>query len=232
MNSLSDRSIPSSFADLASLLADRRRAAMLLALMDGRALTATELAAESEIAASTASGHLSQLVAGGILDVVKQGRHRYFRLRDAQTAAAIETLMGLSARAHGAGCATGPDDSALRYARVCYDHLAGTCGVRLLQRLCEATYLVADSTGLRLTEPGLAWCRTIGVDTAPWQGQRRAACRHCLDWSERRMHLAGALGAALLQRLLDLGHLQRQSQGRALRIDAAGERFIDTLALP
>lgn len=202
---------------------------MLMALMDGRALTATELAAESEIAASTASGHLSQLVAGGILDTVKQGRHRYFRLRDAEVAAAIETLMGLSARAHGARY--GPSDIALRHARVCYDHLAGHCGVRLLRRLCDEAYLTADDAGLRLTERGHAWCQAIGVDTAPWQGGRRAACRYCLDWSERRMHLAGALGAALLQRLLDLGHLQRQSQGRALRINAAGERFIDTLAL-
>lgn len=230
MNALSDQAIPASFADLAALLADRRRAAMLMALMDGRALTATELAAESEIAASTASGHLSRLVAGGIVDTVKQGRHRYFRLHDAEIAAAIETLMGLSARA--TRCVTGPSDSALRHARVCYDHLAGTCGVRLLQRLCDAAYLAADSTGLRLTEPGHAWCRTIGVDIAPQQGQHRATCRHCLDWSERRMHLAGALGAALLQRLLDLGHLQRQPQGRTLRINAAGERFIDTLALP
>lgn len=232
MNALSDQAVPARFADLAALLADRRRAAMLLALMDGRALTATELAAESKIAASTASGHLSRLVAGGIVDTVKQGRHRYFRLRDAEIAAAIETLLGLSARAHAPRCVTGPSDSALRYARVCYDHLAGTCGVRLLQRLCDAGYLAADSTGLRLTEPGHAWCRTIGVDAAPWHDQRRATCRHCLDWSERRMHLAGALGAALLQRLLDLGHLQRQRQGRVLRIDAAGERFIDTLALP
>ncbi len=132
MNALSDQAIPACFADLAALLADRRRAAMLMALMDGRALTATELAAESEIAASTASGHLSRLVAGGIVDTVKQGRHRYFRLRDAEIAAAIETLIGLIARAHATHCVTGPSDSALRHARVCYDHLAGTCGVRLL----------------------------------------------------------------------------------------------------
>ncbi|HET6432513.1 helix-turn-helix transcriptional regulator [Dyella sp.] len=217
-------------AALAAVLADRRRAAMVSALMDGRALTATELAAVGEVAASTASSHLARLVAAGLLEALPQGRHRYFRLRGAGVAGLLEGLM-----AHAAPpptVPTGPVDGTLRLARVCYDHLAGSCGTALFDALCAAGCLERIDEAVRLTADGEAWCLRQGIDVPALRRQRRPLCRSCLDWSERRPHLAGALGAALLQRLLEQGVLQRQAAGRALGVGARWNRLLETLAVP
>lgn len=216
-------------ASYAALLADPSRAAMLTALMDGRALTATELAAEGGIAASTASSHLSRLVDAGLLGMVRQGRHRYFRLADDDVAAMLEDLMRRLRPAPGSGPRTGPADAALRHARVCYDHLAGACGTRLFAALRARGYVAMHEEAVALTATGETWCRQIGIDLDALRARRRPLCRPCLDWSERRPHLAGALGAALFEHLLARGGLRRQTQGRALTVTSAGRAFLDRL---
>lgn len=215
---------PTQLAELAALIGDATRSRMLVCLMSGQAMTATELAAESGVSASTASTHLARLAAGGVLAVRAQGRHRYFRLSDDRVAAALESLMGLAAAPPRR---FGPADPGLRAARVCYDHLAGEAGVRLHDTLRARGLLRAD--GAALTPAGHRWCGAVGIDVAALAATPRPLCRPCLDWSERRDHLAGALGAALLQRLLDRGHVRRVPGSRALRMNAAARRFVETL---
>lgn len=214
------------FAALAAALGDASRCRMLAALMDGRALTAGELALEGGVSASTASSHLSRLREAGIVELAQQGRHRYFRIADAEVASAIESLMALSVR--GPARRTGPAEPGLREARVCYDHLAGTAGVRLLETLQAHGFIRGDG-GIGLTSDGRGWCDDIGLDLASLGASRRPLCRACLDWSERREHLAGALGAALLQRMLANGQARRIPHSRALALSAGGERFIAEL---
>ena len=215
-------------AALAALLADATRASMLLSLMDGRALTATELAAAGRVSAPTASSHLARLTAAGWLRMVKQGKHRHFRIVSADVAAVIEQLQTASATAP-LPIRTGPSDEALRHARTCYDHLAGQRGVQLLDSLRTRHLLIERDGALLLTESGERWCLGMGVDLPALRAAHRPLCRPCLDWSERRMHLAGALGAALLARLLALGHLRRCAQGRALQVTRRGDHFLRTL---
>ncbi len=216
---------PTQLAELAALIGDPTRSRMLACLMSGQALTATELAAESGVSASTASAHLARLTAGGVLAVRAQGRHRYFRLSDGRIAAALESLMGIAAAPQPRRF--GPADPGLRAARVCYDHLAGEAGVRLHDTLRARGLLRAD--GAALTRAGRLWCGEAGIDIDALAAAQRPLCRPCLDWSERRDHLAGALGAALLQRLFDRGHARRVPGSRALRLDAAARRFVETL---
>lgn len=214
-------------ATIAAVLADPTRAAMLAALMDGRALTATELAIEGDVSASTASSHLARLTRTGVLDVVRQGRHRYFRIRNADVAHVLETLQCFDAAPARPPPRTGPTDAALRHARVCYDHLAGRCGTVLLQRLQADGHLADHHGTLVLTRAGEGWCRGLGLDLDRMHSSPRPLCRACLDWSERRMHLAGALGAAVLQWMLATDHVRRQPLGRALAVTEKGKRFIE-----
>ncbi len=216
---------PKDLAALAALIGDGTRSRMLLGLMSGQALTATELAAESGVSASTASTHLARLLRGGVVHVRAQGRHRYFRLADARIAAALEILMGVASAAPTRRF--GPADEALRAARVCYDHLAGAAGVRLHDALQSRGLLRPDSTAL--TPAGDAWCLDLGIDPRALATARRAACRPCLDWSERRDHLAGGLGAALLRHLFDRDHAYRVPGSRVVRLVRTGHRFVETL---
>ncbi|MEU2610030.1 winged helix-turn-helix domain-containing protein [Micromonospora sp. NPDC007271] len=209
-------------AGLAALLADRTRAAFCLALLDGRAWTAGELARAAGVAPSTASEHLSRLVRGGLLTEERQGRHRYVRLAGPSVAQLIEDLAGHAPappappRTLRAASAT----TALAYARTCYDHLAGRLGVLVHDALLDRGVL--DRTGgLALTPAGVAWLGELGVPVEPLRTGRRPLVRDCLDWTERRPHLAGALGAALCQRFLDLGWTVRGT-GRAVRLTLAG----------
>ena len=214
-------------AHVAALIGDPARANMLSALIDGRALTASELAQAAGVALPTASGHLARLVDGGLVSVERQGRHRYHRLADADVAQAIEGLMGLAQRTGGTRARTGPREPALRSARICYDHLAGERGVALLAAAQAAGYL-ADGPDLAVTAAGREAFAAFGVDFAAIEHGRRPLCRRCLDWSERRSHLAGALGAAVLARLLDRGWARREA-GRALTITRDGERALAML---
>jgi DNA-binding transcriptional ArsR family regulator len=219
-------------ARIAATIGDPTRARILGALMDGRARTATELAIEGGVSPSTASSHFTRLEDAGLVTMLKQGRHRYFRLASPEVARALEGLMSLARRpAQRSGRRTGPRDEGLRRARVCYDHLAGEAGVRLFERMQSRGIVRGSGEALLLTRRGEAWCEGVGIDLANLRAGRRALCRGCLDWSERRLHLAGALGAALLERLLALRYARRELTGRAVVLSPRGEAFVERLEL-
>lgn len=211
-------------APIAALAGDPARANMLSALMNGQALTASELAAIAGITAQTASSHLGKLETGGLIAQVKQGRHRYFHLSGPDVAAMLETMMGIAARAGHLRTRPGPDDPALRKARVCYDHLAGEMGVGLFDSLVDAGHIAARNSELRLTKAGAGFMGDFGIDLESGSGGRRPLCRACLDWSMRRTHLGGALGAALLGRIYALGWAKRARNGRTVIFTPRGER--------
>lgn len=210
-------------AEQAALMGDPARATMLIALMAGQALTAGELASQAGITAQTASGHLSKLVESHLLAVEKQGRHRYYRLASAQVAQALETLMALSSEQSRRPQAVGPKDQALRTARTCYDHIAGRLGVALADELQRQGHVALGEGAVSITRSGYAFFCDFGLDLADAPRRGRPLCRTCLDWSERRPHLAGKLGADLLDNMLRRGWLARSPQGRALRITPAGQ---------
>ncbi|MYT72206.1 MULTISPECIES: helix-turn-helix domain-containing protein [unclassified Streptomyces] len=218
-------------AAFAALLADGTRAGFCLALLDGRAWTASELARHAGVAASTATGHLNLLVEGGLLAQERQGRHRYVRLADADTAELIEKLASMAPRR------TDPPRSlpavnrgrALARARTCYDHLAGALGVAITDAMTERG-LLDWARGLTLTADGSAWLTELGI-VIPSR-TRRPPVRSCLDWTERRPHLAGAVGAALCRHAFDAGWIARIGTQRAVVLTGAGERVLgDRLGL-
>lgn len=211
-------------AGIASLIGERARADMLTALMGGQALTATELAQVAGVTKQTASAHLARLVAAGLVGVESQGRHRYFALADRDVAQVLESLMGIAYRTGAVRLRSSPREPALRKARVCYDHLAGDLGVMVLESLEGRGLVKRDATALRLTPAGSHFFRDFGVEAEPSRDARRPACRLCLDWSVRRHHLAGALGAGLLRRLYDLRWARREPGTRVVIFTAAGER--------
>ena len=208
-------------ARVAALIGEPARANMLTALMDGRALTASELAQAAGVALPTASGHLAQLAEARLVEPEKQGRHRYYRLSGPDVAAVIEGLMGLAQRTGAVRARTGPKDGALRAARLCYDHLAGERGVALYEMLAGNGWIVpGEATPTPAGRQGLL---AFGIDIAALERGRRPLCRTFLDWSERRSHLGGALGAALLAEL-ERRHWLRRASGRVLVVTPEGER--------
>jgi DNA-binding transcriptional ArsR family regulator len=218
------------FAEVAALAGDPARAGMLHALMDGRALTASELASVAGVSAQTASSHLARMAAGGLLAVEKQGRHRYHRLASPAVAQMMESIMQVASIAEPRRRLTvGPRDAALRAARTCYDHLAGRLGVALADALVAAGHAeLAFDAGL-LTESGVALLARVGIDMdaiAAQRGRRgtRVLCRPCLDWSERRPHLAGAVGAALCAHSLAQSWVRRIEGTRAVAVTPKGQR--------
>ena len=216
-------------ARIARLLGDPTRAEVLSALIGERALTPTELADIARVTKQTMSAHLSLLLSAGLIAVERQGRHRYFRLAGEDVAALLEGLMGVAFRTGSIRLLPGPRDPALRTARVCYDHLAGERGVMLYEALTRIRAFEAAGDGLRLSASGAAWFARLGIDTAAAAKQRRSFCRPCLDWSERRHHLAGALGAALLTRLFDLVWAKRCRGSRVVAFTPRGERSFSKL---
>ena len=212
-----------SIAPVAALAGDPARANMLAALLTGTALTATELAAEAGVTAQTASSHLAKLEAGGLIAGVRQGRHRYFRLAGRDVADMLETMMGVAARAGHMRTRPGPADPALRRARVCYDHLAGEMGVALFDGLAGTGRIALHGDECRLTRKGKTFAGSFGIDLESLAAERRPTCKPCLDWSMRKSHLAGALGAAILARIYDLGWARRQRGTRAVIFTSTGE---------
>lgn len=209
--------------NIAALIGDHARARALTVLMAGRALTATELADAAGVTRQTISTHLAQLVDAGLLAVEKQGRHRYFRIAGPEIAQMLETLMGAAADAGTRGPRLGPREPALRKARVCYDHLAGELGVLVYERLAQRGAFALGPDGIVLTPQGAQAVAALGLDPdAPAEG-RRPFCRTCLDWSERRHHLAGTLGARLLGRFEALEWARRVPDSRVLAFSTAGE---------
>jgi DNA-binding transcriptional ArsR family regulator len=221
------------FATVAALSGDPARAAMLHALMDGQALTATELAKVAGIAPQTASGHLNQLTAGGLVSVQKQGRHRYHRLATPSVARMLESIMQVASELEPAGrkLSIGPKDAALRRARTCYDHLAGRLGVSIADGLMRDGYVELASEAAIVTDAGIARLAAIGMDVREILERRtkhsgRVLCRACLDWSERRPHLAGMLGALICDHSMQRGWIRRLPGTRAVQLTPEGERAI------
>jgi DNA-binding transcriptional ArsR family regulator len=211
---------------IAALIGDPARAEILTVLMTGQALTATELSSVAEVSKPTASSHLAKLLQSGLLAMERQGRHRYFRLADRDVGQLLESLMGVAYRVGAVRFRSSPREPALRKARVCYDHLAGELGVLIYESLEQRHFLRRDKNGLCLSEHGERFCRDFGIDLELLARQRRPLCRPCLDWSMRRHHLAGALGAALLSRCLQRGWARRTKGSRLIRFSAAGEKTL------
>ena len=217
---------PNGIAVTAALLGDPARANMLAALMDGRALTAKELAYAAHVTPQTASGHLGKLTDGGLLAGEKQGRHRYYRLASPLVGQMVEGVMAVAGPTP-ARATTWRGGEALRTARTCYDHLAGRLGVALADALTAGGHVALGADGGEVTEQGARFLDAFGASPAPG---RRVFCRPCLDWSERRPHLAGRIGAALTCRCFELGWISRLRDTRAVAITEVGrtgfrERF-------
>ena len=217
-----------SIAPIAALAGDPARANMLAALIGGKALTAGELAREAGVTAQTASSHLAKLAEGGLIAGIRQGRHRYFRLAGSDVAEMLEKMMGVAERAGHTRTRTGPKAPELRKARVCYDHLAGEMGVALFDNLVGARF-IAGGDEARLTKRGAEFVRDFGIDLDALTRERRPLCKSCLDWSMRRHHLAGALGAAMLDRFYDLKWARRDRSSRAVHFSREGERGLQRL---
>ncbi len=218
-------------ARIGALLGDPARANILGALMSGKALTATELAAEAGVTSQTASSHLKKLMEGGLISQAKQGRHRYFALAGPEVGTTLEAIMGLAARKGHLRTRTGPKDPAMRTARVCYDHLAGDMAVRIFDSLQQRGFLQTTSApgGIGLTLKGEGFVSDFGIDLGALKANRRPICRTCLDWSERRNHLAGSLGAALLAQFKAHAWLRQEKNGRTVHISPPGERELKML---
>ena len=210
----------------AALMGDRTRAQLLLALAQGHSLPASELAARARIGAPTASAHLAKLVEGGLLAVERQGRHRYYRLADPAVAQAIEALAAIAPMRQAATLRESVVGAALREGRTCYDHLAGRLGIALADALLACGVLERDGRAFVLGDP--APLARLGIDVDALKRERRELVRACLDWSERRHHVAGALGAALARTCFDHRWIERTGSDRAVRPTAAGRRALRT----
>ena len=208
---------------IGALIGDPARANMLTALMSGKALTATELAGEAGITVQTASSHLKRLEEAALLSQRKQGRHRYFTLADDDVGGLLETMMGFAASRGHLRTRTGPANAALRKARICYDHLAGELGVELFSGMIAKGYLEATPDEPILTAQGDEALSKMGIDAQALRKLRRPLCKSCLDWSERRSHLAGAVGHALLDKFIELGWARREKATRIVLFTATGE---------
>jgi DNA-binding transcriptional ArsR family regulator len=202
---------------------------MLTALLAGEALTAGELAREAGVTAQTASSHLAKLKSGGLIGERRQGRHCYFSLADPDVASVIENLMSLAMRAGHRRTRTGPKEPELRRARVCYDHLAGELGVALFDGLIARRILVRRGDDLTVSRKGAHTLADFGIDLEAADASRRTLCKDCLDWSVRRSHLAGALGAALLDRFYELDWARRMPNSRAVSFTQSGLRGFQRL---
>lgn len=219
-------------AAVASLIGDSSRITMLLSLLGGKAMPASELARAARITPQTASSHLSKLVEGGLLVHESYGRHRYYRLANADVAHALEALNAIALPKPVRSLRESEQVKAIRFARTCYDHLAGEVGVALTDRLLAMGLLEESGQDYVLNEEGKKKLRSLGVELEPRSKSRRSYARPCLDWSERRHHLAGSLGAALTQRLFELGWIERYVDHRGVRITEAGVKgFFDEFGL-
>jgi DNA-binding transcriptional ArsR family regulator len=210
----------------AFLIADPTRATMLMTLADGRARPAGELAYAAGVTAQTASSHLAKLLTGGLLSVETQGRHRYYRLAGSHVALALENLASISSIAPNGATRRMPrskEARELQFARCCYDHLAGGLGVAVTQALLDRALVVAtDDKQFNVTPAGIEWFRAMGLDLAALKPTRRGLARQCLDWTERRHHLAGPLGVELMSRLCAIGWVRRSKSSRAVQVTPKG----------
>lgn len=216
-------------SQIGALIGDPARANILAALMDGRALTATELAEAAGVTAQTASTHLARLETGGLIRPQKQGRHKYFSLAGPKVGQLIESLSVFAAERGHLRHRPGPKDAAMRKARICYDHLAGDLGVQMFDSLVARQHLTFADSRIALSSDGESFLGSAGIDLEPLRKSRRPLCRCCLDWSERRDHLAGSLGAALFDMILAKGWAKRDGGSRAVAFSRNGEAAFKAL---
>jgi DNA-binding transcriptional ArsR family regulator len=222
-------------AKVARLLANPARAAMVVVLLEGRPSSAGELARIAGVTASTASEHLAELVTGGLVSVRVEGRHRYFTIASLEVAQALEAFSQICPKVEVRSLRRSAEVRALTYARTCYDHLAGVLGVALFDGLVDARWLTCDGDAVVVSSHGEARLDDLGIDVSALRQQRRSFARSCLDWTERKPHLAGSLGAAITSVMLDRGWLERQERRRGLSITAAGKKSLPVqfnLAIP
>lgn len=217
-----------SIAEVAALLGDVTRANMLAALMDGGALTAKELAHTAGVAPPTGSEHLAKLADMNLVTCVRQGRHRYYRLASPLVGRMVESITLVAAvQAPARRRPSSPREHALRLARTCYDHLAGRLGVAIATAMVERGHVVLGEDGGEVTEAGALFLRDgLGVEMAQIRRGKRAFCRPCLDWSERKPHLAGAVGAAIAERCFASGWIARERYGRVVAVSAPGHEAL------
>src|SRR5205814_209837 len=202
------------------------------ALLGGRALTASELAFAAGVSPQTASGHLGKLLGARLLLLARQGRHRYYRLAGPQVGQMIESIMNVALAGPPRFQPKSKLDDKLRHARTCYDHIAGLLGVALAERLCEREFVILGEEAGEVTAAGADFLSNLGVDLSAARAKRRVFCRPCLDWTERRAHIGGAVGAALASRCFELNWIERVRDSRALAITPAGRRgLMDILDL-
>jgi DNA-binding transcriptional ArsR family regulator len=222
----------SMIAEIAALAGDPARANILSALLDGRAMTATELAFAAHVTPQTASAHLAKLTEASLITATPSGRHRYFRLASAKVAQMLESIGAVAIDSRPRFRPLSRQAAALRDARVCYDHLAGVLGVRLAEAMTRRGFLVLEDEGGQVTDSGQRFFAELGIDLYVAGKGRRHLCRACLDWTERRPHIGGAIGAALAERLLALGWITRAKDSRAVTVTPMGERGLrDRLGL-
>ena len=211
-------------AEVGALVGDPARANILCALLGGRALTASELSFAAGVSPQTTSGHLGKLLAARLLVLMKQGRHRYYRLAGPQVAQMLESIMAVALTGPPRFQPRSKADEEMRCARTCYDHIAGQLGVGLAERLIERELVILGDEAGEVTAAGADFLTTLGVDLSGARAKRRIFCRPCLDWTERRPHIGGAVGAALANRCFELGWIERVRDSRALGITPAGRR--------
>jgi DNA-binding transcriptional ArsR family regulator len=211
-------------AEIATLVGDPARATMVSALLDGRALTAGELALAARVTPQTASTHLGKLTRAGLLSVARDGRNRHFRLASPKVAAMIEGIVAVALEKRPRFRPLSPRAHAVGAARMCYDHLAGRLAVDLTDALVARAYLVLDDETAEITTAGARFLSELGIALPARGSNRRHPCRLCLDWTERRPHVAGALGAALTERFLDLGWITTMKRSHAVVVTPSGRR--------
>jgi DNA-binding transcriptional ArsR family regulator len=216
------------FIAIASLVCEPARAGILWNLLDGRAYTATELAVAVNISSTSASNHLAKLLEADLLKVDKQGKHRYYSFSHADVAYAVESLANLASRGEVFEKKKDVAPSGLKFCRTCYDHLAGYVGVKIFDSLVQKQLLARYRGQYRVTTKGQAWLAEFGIQWDEIRAERRPFIRECLDWSERRPHLAGRLGSLLLERMLERGWFRRVRESRELILTANGQKGLLT----
>ena len=219
-------------AEIAALVGEPARATMLSALLDGRALTASELAFAARVTRQTASTHLAKLTETGVLSVTREGRHRYFRLASAKVVEMLDGIVAVALAHRPRYRPLSRQARELSAARICYDHLAGRLSVDLTHFFTTHEYIVLSDEAAEITTAGTRFLAEFGIDLSALSSTRRHFCRLCLDWTERRPHIAGAVGAALTKRCFDLGWTERMNHSRAVIVTASGKRgFLETFGI-
>jgi DNA-binding transcriptional ArsR family regulator len=222
----------SMIAEIAALVGDPARAAIVSALLDGRHLSASELASAAGITAQTASTHLAKLTDAGLLAMARNGRHRYFQLASPAVTDMIDGIVAVALEKRPRYRPLSRQAQALGAARICYGHLAGRLSVDLADAFVARGYLVVDDEAAEITAAGARFLTGFGIELPALREARRHYCRLCLDWTERRPHIAGAVGTAITKRYFDLGWLERTRRGQAITVTASGRRGLrDTFAL-